>query len=384
MKEKKDLKILTINLDYTLAMDLPDFGDAQERNIEYGQYVDKIVSITHSPKRMMLRRKKLSEKVEIYPTSSKSPYFFIFDALRVSHEVFIDHQIDLVLSQDPFITALVAYLIKKRRGCKFLIHFHGDFWDNKYWMREHWLNPFFLLLSKFLVKKADGVRVVSSGIKEKLIKSGINGEKIRVIPTPVDLEKFENFDRDKVNNFRKKIHQNWKTIINVGRRDPAKDYNTLLKVIKIVRQKYGKLAFWQIGANLRLSDKIKLDDNIILSSTGKIDQKELVGYYHASDIYVSSSKHESLGKTLIEAMVCGLPVVATATTGSKEIVIDGETGFLTPIGDSQALAKKILYFLNNPDKARQMGERGKEIIKQKFNRQKLIRETVKFWQNLTK
>ena len=184
LKQKTNLKILTINLDYTLAMDWPDFGDAQQRNIAYGQYVEKIFSITHSPRKLGLKHKKLSEEVEIFPSSSKSPLFFIFDAFQLARQIFVNYQIDLVLSQDPFITGLVAYLIKRRYNCAFLIHFHGDFWQNKYWLREKWYNFILLWLSKFLVKRADGIKVVSSGIKDKLVEAGLNKKKIRLIPTP--------------------------------------------------------------------------------------------------------------------------------------------------------------------------------------------------------
>jgi len=384
LNKNKNLKILTINLDYTLAMDTPNFGDAQQRNIDYGQYVRKIISITHSPQKLGLKHKKLSEQVEIFPTSSKSPFFFIFDVFQLSRKIFTDNQIDLVLSQDPFITGLAAYLIKKKYGCSFLIHFHGDFWDNKYWLREKWYNFILIWLSKFLVKKADGIRVVSSGIKDKLIKQGIDKKKIKVIPTPIDLEKFIYCDPTKVKEIKNKIQEDRKTIINVGRSDPAKDYNTLLKAIDLVRKKYGKIAFWQIGANLSLENKIKIDDNLIAESIGKINQEELTNYYHAANIYVSSSKHESFGKVLIEAMAAGLPVVATETTGSKEIISDKENGFLVPIGDSEAIARKILYLLNNPDKADEMGRKGRQIAKEKFNQKKIIEKMINFWQELSK
>lgn len=384
MLEKTDLKILTINLDYTLAMDSPDFGDAQQRNIDYGQYVKKIISITHSPKRMGLKKKVLSDEVVIYPTSSTNPIFFIFDALRLSREIFFDHKIDLVLTQDPFITGLVGWLLKREYQCKYLIHFHGDFWENKYWLREKWYNFILLLLSRFLVRKADGIKVVSFGIKNKLVKAGIERNKIRVIPTPVNLNKFVYCEPEKVKELRKKINGNWKTIINVGRKDPAKDYQTLFKAVRIVREKYGKLAFWQIGADIKLDESIRFSENIKLSSIGKISQNELANYYHASDIYVSSSQHESFGKVLIEAMAAGLPIVATATTGSKDIIQDGINGFLVPVGDSETLARKILYLLNNPFKAKEMSEKGREIVKEKFNYQKLVEQIIGFWQDLAK
>jgi len=379
---KTNLEILTINIDYTLAMNLPDFGDAQERNILYGRYVDKIFSITHSPKKLGLKNKKLSEQVEIFPTSSIKPHFFLFDALKIARVIFVNHKIDLVLTQDPFITGLVGYILKKRYGCSFLIHFHGDFWQNKYWLKEKWYNPILLLLSRFLVKKADGIRVVSSGIKDKLVKKGIDENKIRVIPVPVDLEKFRDYDQKKVERIRKE-YQDRKVIINVGRKDFAKDYKTLYKTIKLVYEDYKKLAFLQIGNGDYLPGKIKADENLILNSIGKINQKELINYYYASDVYVSSSCHESFGKVLIEAMAIGLPVVATNTTGSKEIIKDGENGFLVPIGDIHALAKKILLLLNNPEKAKEMGEKGQQMVKEKFDQQKIIEQTIKFWKDLT-
>jgi len=103
-----------------------------------------------------------------------------------------------------------------------LIHFHGDFWNNKYWLFEKgrwWFNWFYLLLSKFLVDGANGIRVVSSGIKDKLVKSGVSKDKIRVISTPVNIEKFEKYDDGKVDGLRLE-NKDHKTIINVGRRIP--------------------------------------------------------------------------------------------------------------------------------------------------------------------
>lgn len=384
MTNKYNLKIVTINLDYTLAMDAPKFGDAQQRNIDYGKYVDKIISITHTPRRMKLTNKKLSDHVEIFPTSSIHPIFFLFDALRIARHIFKNDKIDLVLAQDPFITGLVGFLIKKKYKCKFLIHFHGDFWQNEYWLREKWYHFILLGLSKFLVKRADGVRVVSSGIKEKLINAGIKANKIRVIPTPVDLRKFENYDYDRIKEFKESLLGNKKVIINVGRKDPSKGYQTLFKTIPLVYEKYRNLAFWQVGANLKLKEKIRGDENLLLLSIGMTGQKELTNYYHASDVYVSSSKHESLGKVLIEAMACGLPIVATATTGSREIIENEVSGFLVPIGDTAALARKIVYLLNNPEIAKKMGEAGQQTVKEKFNYDELVEKTVKFWHDLTK
>ena len=357
-------------------------GDALERHQAYAKLAGQLDIVVLTKKG--LNKKKISPELTAYPTNSKNKLNYVFDAFEIAKKIYWPDKFDLIVTQDPFLTGLIGWIVKKRFKAPLLIHFHGDFWQNKYWLREKgrwWFNWFFFLLSKFIINGADGIRVVSLGIKSKLVKNKIAKSKIRIISTPVDLSKFIYCDPAKVKDYRQQ-HKNSKTIINVGRDDPSKDYKTLIQAIKLIKEKYSKIAFWQYGANLPLNDMFKLDENTFLSSVGKIDQADLSNRYHASDVYVSSSRHESFGKVLVEAMAAGLPVVATDTTGSREVVIDGVNGFLTPIGDSQALAKKILFLFNNPVQAKAMGRAGREMVKEKFDQQEVINKIIKFWRDL--
>ncbi len=354
-------------------------GDALERHKEYGQRADHLDVILLTKKGF--EKRKVNSHLTIYPTNSRTKLNYVFNAFGIARRL----DFDLIVCQDPFLNGLAGWLIKKAFNVPLLVHFHGDFWQNKYWFFEKgrwWFNWFFLLISKFVVRGADGVRVTSSGIKKKLVSNGIKKEKIRVISTPIDLEKFEDFDEKKVKSFREK-HRNKKVLINVGRKDPSKDFKTLYKVIESIHQDYKNLAFWQVGNREYLPGRIKGDKNLILTSTGEIKLEELTNYYHASDIYISSSKHESFGKVLVEAMAAGLPVVATRTTGSKEIIKNGVNGYLIDIGDSAALARKVLFLLNNPEKAKEIGRAGRRIVRERFNQEKTIRKIIKFWKDLT-
>ena len=384
------MRILMIGTDRTWFK--ADYsGDVLERHQEYIRQAKGSLDIIVFTKKSrsagqlnILRKRKFDNGLTVYPTNSLTKINYVFDAFEIAKDIYWPDKFDLIVCQDPFLTGLAGWLIKKRFKIPLLIHFHGDFWQNKYWLLEKkrwWFNWFFLILSKFLVDGADGIRVVSSGIGNKLVKGGVDKKKIRVIPTPVDLNKFIYCHPEKVRKLRKK-HQNRKTIINVGRQDPSKDYSTLYKAISLIYDDYKRLVFWQAGNKDYLPGKIKADENLVLISSGKVKQEKLVDYYHASDIYVSSSKHESFGKVLIEAMAAGLPIVATATTGSQEIIQDGINGFLVPIGDSSALARKVLYLLNNPEKAREMGNNGRQMVKERFNQEKIIGEIICFWQDL--
>lgn len=97
------------------------------------------------------------------------------------------------------------------------------------------------------------------------------------------------------------------------------------------------------------------------------DVKQVALYYQASDIYFHAAKAEAFGKTITEALACGLPVVATAVGGIPEQIVDGETGFLTPPGDSQTMALRIEQLLNDVTLRRSMGERGAADAHRRFD-----------------
>lgn len=77
------------------------------------------------------------------------------------------------------------------------------------------------------------------------------------------------------------------------------------------------------------------------------------------DILISPSRHEGLGRVNIEAMAAGVPVIGTTGTGIAEVVRDGETGFLVPAGDAEALASRIIALVRDGDLRRRMGAAGK-------------------------
>ncbi|PIR06994.1 MAG: hypothetical protein COV55_01040 [Candidatus Komeilibacteria bacterium CG11_big_fil_rev_8_21_14_0_20_36_20] len=368
------INILTVSWDPTLAMNQPDFGDAQIRNIEYGKYVNSIHSITYAKKSLNLKNKKLSHNVFVYPTNSANQINFLWDAWKIAKNICLQNKIDLVLTQDPFLTGLVGTLVKKKFNCQLLIHFHGDFFDNKLWLREDWYNRLLLILGQKVVRQADAIRVMSQGIKDKLINFGLRENKIRVIPTPVDLQKFSL-------PVEKKQSRDKKIILSVGRLVIVKNIPLLIKAIEIVYKKRKDIILRIAGAGPE-KDKIKkltagLD---YIELLGAKDHDDLPKEYRNCDLFVLSSDSESFGKVLVEANACGKPVVATATTGAKEIVRDGYNGWLVPIGDAQAMADKILYLLNSPTEAERLGENGRQLMREKFSDN--TEQIVKFWEDI--
>ncbi len=94
---------------------------------------------------------------------------------------------------------------------------------------------------------------------------------------------------------------------------------------------------------------------------------ELADLYRHAMFFVLPSDEEGIGIVLLEAMASGLPVVSTCCGGPETAVLDGETGFLTPVGDAQALADAMQHLLDNPALRRRMGQAGRRIAEERFS-----------------
>lgn len=102
----------------------------------------------------------------------------------------------------------------------------------------------------------------------------------------------------------------------------------------------------------------------------------------ALDLVVSSSRWEGRPNVVMEAMAAGKPVVATAVGGTPELVIHGETGFLIPPKDSEALARAAQKIMEQPELALQMGRAGRQRLEKFFSAAKMVRDTENIYQRL--
>jgi len=371
------MKVLIISIDKGL-LGQGQLGDVVERHRKYGEFCDRLDIIVLAKKGF--KEYKISNKVTAYPTNSYFKLRYGCNAYKIGKELFKSNKYDLIITQTPFIDGLVGLRLKKKFKIKLLVHFHGDFWSNKNWLKENKINYLLLPLSKFVAKRADAIRVMSEGQYQKIkdffsppFQGGVGGglPMIRVISTPIDLSKFME-------------HGTWnmeqKNVLHIGRDDEVKDYNTLVKAFKIVKNKFNDTKFVQAGADRTIKKAMADNDFYDIENKGQLSYSELINLYAQSDVFVLSSASESFGKVLVEANAAGKPVVSTATTGAKEIIEDGKNGFLVPIGDAQKLAEKIIWLLENPDEARKMGEYGRELVKEKFDNN--TEKIVKFWNDI--
>jgi len=377
------MKILMISNDQAFLGVATSTGDAITRHKSYGQLVEKLSIIVLTKHRGFVPN-ILSDNVRAYPTNSFSVWQNLTDALAVGRDLFESDHYDLLVCQDPFLTGLIGYFLKKKFGAKLLVDFHGDFWDNHYWLEENILHRPMLAVSRFVVAHSDALRVVSSGVKQKLLQHKIK-KPIEVIPTPVNLENFKTPDPETVASIKNEF-LGQKIILWTGRLSVEKNLSFLILSFAKIIAKYPNVVLLIAGSgpektkleklitSLKLTDKIKL--------LGQTSYQLLINYFHSADIFVLPSRHESFGKVLLEAGASGKPTVASATTGAKEVIVDGETGFLFPVNKSKKFVNQILTLLNDENLAHQIGAKAFQHIHQKYNWDNSLKNVVAYWQKV--
>ena len=232
----------------------------------------------------------------------------------------------------------------------------------------------FIYLEKLSAKWTHGLVTVSNLNKKKVVDLGIAPiEKLKNIYSGIDLTLFIN---EKNDQFRKELNldDNHLLLGSVGRLSNQKDPITMIEAFCIVIKRFP-------NAHLTLVGEGELRDEILI----KIDQLQLNGrvhltgnkndpwkIYHSLDLFIMSSIYEGLGRSITEALSCGVPVVCTSVEGVPEIVRDNETGILVPPKNPGALATGIISSLNDMDSAKRMAEEGRKFVNENFDVNKMV------------
>jgi glycosyltransferase involved in cell wall biosynthesis len=148
---------------------------------------------------------------------------------------------------------------------------------------------------------------------------------------------------------------------------------------KIVKNKFPDVEFNLIGPEDSSPDAILLNEvdtwSDYINYKGSTD--DVRPYIKDSHVYVLPSYHEGLPRSILEAMSMGRPVLTTNAVGCKETVEEGINGFKVPVKSSEALAKKMIWFIENSDQIEKMGIESRKIAEDKFDVHKVNEEMLK-------
>lgn len=217
-----------------------------------------------------------------------------------------------------------------------------------------------LTLIKRLYRCADHIVAISHGVKDGLVRLGIEADRITVIYNPQALRAVEarSAALDRPSGSRPRPF----TLLFVGRLTWLKDVPTLLEAVRLLVTRGRDIRLRIVGQG---SDEPDL--RLRAERAGIAHVCEWVGWLAdpfpemlQADVFVLSSRSEGFGNVIVEAMACGLPVISTdCESGPREILQDGRFGLLVPVGDSSAIADAVERLMDSPEDRAEFGRAGR-------------------------
>ena len=245
-------------------------------------------------------------------------------------------------------------------------------------------------LHKFTLSHAARVIAVSKAVARQLADQKlIPPEKINVVHNGVDFSRFDSA----IDGFdRRQFRRDWDLpdegplVGSVGELNPLKGHHDFLQAAAQIARLFPKAYFIVAGidvsptqANLaalkQSIEKLQLSARVRL--IGRM--ADITGLFRALDVFVSASHTESFGLAIAEAMAAETPVVATKTEGAQEIIRDGKTGLLVPIGDVPALAESLSMLLRDEERRVSMAQSASEDVRMRFSLQQMVDATEKIY-----
>lgn len=243
-------------------------------------------------------------------------------------------------------------------------------------IRDRLSKPLLERIENRIYDEATVVYVLSEYTARRVAAScDVDRADIEVVPYPVDTNIFsparaiEETDGGETNADREP------TVLFVGRyNDPRKNTPAIVEAFARIHESVPDARLQLIGdepdADLRQLAK----DLGVASAVEFIDHvpnEALPAYYRGADVFAIPSHQEGLAIVGLEAMACGTPIVATRCGGPEDYVKDGESGYLVPTDDVEALAARLQILLTDSTRCRSYGQRSREIVEDEFSREQV-------------
>lgn len=285
----------------------------------------------------------------------------------------------VVTAQDPFEAGLAGWLIARLRGAKLELQMHGDFF-NPAWAAEAWHRPLRLMLARFQLRRADGVRVVSARLARSL-QEIVSTDRITIIPVAPKMPAIGT----------ETIY--WNEIRYDGRLTTEKNLPMLVRAFAQVRKQFPhpllrirgggpeqKTIQDEIDRVIGKEDKdhAHIERPIIIQGWTRDASVDTAG------IIAIPSLHESWSRLAIEAALAGRAIVMTDVGCAGEVIVDGESGWVVPPGDEAAFAAALADALAHPDEARRRGENARRAAAALPDAAEIARRIVAAWEKLAR
>ena len=240
---------------------------------------------------------------------------------------------------------------------------------------------------KYHSQKIDSFVAISQAIKDVLVTYGIRSDRVTVIPSAIDLTKYEKYNKDEEKQKLADMFSLDANLVFLGNASAfthQKGYDTLIKAYKIVKDKGYKFHAFLAGdgelmkemENLRAQLNLEFDVTLL----GFIE--DVPRFLSALDVLTISSRFEGLGTIVLESIGAGLAVAATAAGGIPEMIIDKKTGLLSPVDQPEAFATSIITLLDSKDLRLKLSKEALLHARKQFSIETMINRNIANYKSL--
>jgi glycosyltransferase involved in cell wall biosynthesis len=237
-----------------------------------------------------------------------------------------------------------------------------------------WRTPAQKIVERQAYRFAHAIVANSEAVRRQLIAEGVADRRVVTLHNGIDLDRLnvpQPFARaTALASFGLPSERHLRFVMIVANlRHAVKDHPTFLRAARRVRALCPAARFVIAGEGELTDTMREMAAQLgIAAETFFIGRAERVAdLLAASDVCVLSSQAEGFSNSILEYMAASRPVVVTDVGGAREAVADGETGYIVSAGDDQAMAARIASLLDQPDRARAMGERGRAVVERRFS-----------------
>jgi len=250
---------------------------------------------------------------------------------------------------------------------------------------ETWLRPHHVVVDRILARRTNAIVVNAEAIRDFLVgREKVRPALIRVIRNGLDTAPFDAILGRSEARSRLGLAPDVPVVLIVGNLQPEKNHEDFLRMADRVRQLRTDARFIVVGDGERraalnsLAHDLGLDRATIWAGF----QPDVRPYLAACDVFLNTSRREGCCNAILEAMAAARPVVAYAVGGNPEVIADGSTGRLAPLGAVDLLAKHVLGYLDDPDLGRADGDAGARRVADHFSVEAMTQRTVGLYNEL--
>lgn len=294
-----------------------------------------------------------------------------------------------------FMSGLVASYVKRRLGIPYVITFHALGKIRKLHQKEQDAFPEERLgIEQMIVGDADYIMAECPQDKQDLVEHyQADPSNIAIIPCGFSSDEFHPVAKS-IARRQLGLEKDELVLLQLGRVVPRKGIDNVIRSLRYLGD-IPKLKLLVVGGATDVPDFEKDQEFIRLRDiaraegvlaqvefTGRRNRQQLKQYYQAADFFISTPWYEPFGITPLEAMACGTPVIGSAVGGIKYTVKDGETGFLVPPHDPEALALAVREGISCPDKYRALCRNALERVNAYFTWEHVARKADDLYHRL--